>query len=171
MHEISHGIGPGTITVDDKETTVSKALKELYPTIEEAKADILGILGCLQLIRKGVLAKELEEQIIPSAFAGVFRSVRFGISEAHAGANIITYNWLLAHGAVHEGERFDIIPEQAEKAIQALAEELLLIEATGDYARAERLINQYRRLTPAVEAALARIQDVPVDIRPIFPQI
>ena len=42
FHELSHSLGPGTITVDGRETTVNAELKELYTKIEEGKADVMG---------------------------------------------------------------------------------------------------------------------------------
>ena len=100
MHEMSHGVGPGYIKVNGKETEVKKELKETYSTIEECKADILGMYNNLFMIEKGVYPKEMENEVWVTFLAGAFRSMRFGIGEAHGGGNAIIYNYLLEKGAL-----------------------------------------------------------------------
>ena len=98
MHEMSHGVGPGIITVNGKKTEVKKELKETYSTLEECKADILGMYNNIFMIDKGVYPKEFAEETYVTFLAGIFRSVRFGINEAHGGGNAIIYNYLLEKG-------------------------------------------------------------------------
>ena len=99
MHEMSHGVGPGFIKINGKETEVKKELKETYSTIEECKADILGMYNNLFMIEKGVYPREMENEVWVTFLAGAFRSMRFGIGEAHGGGNAIIYNYLLEKGA------------------------------------------------------------------------
>ena len=54
-HELGHGLGPGKIVVDGRPTEVRLELKDLYSTIEEAKADVMGVYDILALIDKGVM--------------------------------------------------------------------------------------------------------------------
>ena len=42
FHELSHSLGPGSIKVGGRETTVNKELKEVGSGFEEAKADVMG---------------------------------------------------------------------------------------------------------------------------------
>ncbi len=51
------------------------------------------------MIEKGVYSKESENQTWVTFLAGAFRSMRFGIGEAHGGGNAIIYNYLLEKGA------------------------------------------------------------------------
>src|SRR5215467_16149564 len=60
VHELMHGLGPHSITVGGKQTTVRQELKETYSTLEEAKADISGLFALQHLIDKGVLPRSLE---------------------------------------------------------------------------------------------------------------
>ncbi|MCZ7615424.1 MAG: peptidase [Ignavibacteriaceae bacterium] len=99
MHEMSHGIGPGFIKVDGRDTEVRKELKETYATLEECKADILGMYNNVFMIEKGVFPETFERETYVTFLAGTFRSVRFGINEAHGGGNAIIYNFLLEKGA------------------------------------------------------------------------
>src|SRR6185503_5577232 len=60
VHELMHGLGPHSITVGGRPTTVRQQLKETYSFLEEAKADISGLFAIQYLIDKGVMPKSLE---------------------------------------------------------------------------------------------------------------
>ena len=171
MHEMSHGLGPGTITVNGRKTTVNKELKETYSTIEECKADILGVYNLAYMVEKGVFPKEMKAQAYSSYLGGIFRSVRFGINEAHGGANAIAFNYLMEKGGFEynpQTRKFRVNDAKIEGAIRDLAHDLLMIQATGDYEGAKRFIQKYRYLSPEMQDALNRLKDVPVDIRPVY---
>ncbi|MGD2092409.1 MAG: peptidase [Candidatus Aminicenantes bacterium] len=173
MHEYSHGLGPGTIEKNGKKTTVNKELKDHYSTIEEAKADVLGIWNCRFMIDKGVFPKELEKNIYVSYLGGMFRSIRFGIDKAHGGANAIQMNYMLEKQGFFvdkETGRFGVNPdkEKIEEAVKQLANELLEIQALGDYERAGQFIAKYKHISPELEQALEKVKNVPTDIRPIY---
>lgn len=171
MHEVSHGLGPGFIQKDGKRVTVNLMLKELYSTIEEAKADVLGMYNTLYLVKKGVLPKELSQTALVSFLAGIFRSVRFGVAEAHGRANLIAFNYLLEGGAYKYDEakkRFSVDLQKAPEVIKALAHDLLMVEALGDYQGAKKLIEKYGKVGPEMQGRLDELGDVPVDIVPEF---
>ncbi|MFH1942154.1 MAG: peptidase [bacterium] len=170
MHEISHGLGPGNIMVDGRETTVNRELKELYSTIEECKADVVGIYTTQFLIDKNVFPKQLEETLYTTFLGGMFRSVRFGIGEAHGGGVAIQLNYCLDKGAflTDSNGLFSLDNRKIKQTIRDLASELLLIQANGDYEGAKAFIEKYRSIRPDIQAALENLKDVPVDIRPIF---
>ena len=171
MHEVSHGLGPGKIEKDGKKTTVNKELKETYPTIEECKADVLGVYNSQFMIDKKVFPKELEDALYASNLGGMFRSIRFGIDEAHGGGVAIQLNYYMDAGAVEVDEKglFSVNDREIKKAVKNLAEELLMIEAKGDYDAAVAFIEKYRYLKPEVTVALDNLKDVPIDIRPVYP--
>ncbi len=173
LHEIAHGMGPGKITLPDGTvTTVSQTLKELYPAIEEAKADTLGLLNALYLIDKGFFKEpDRLQTTLVTALAGFFRSVRFGAHEAHGRANLLIYGYLAKLGVYTRDAatgRFAVVFDKAREGLTALGAELLRVEATGDYAAAKTLLDTYAVLTPEVQAALDGLKAVPVDIRPVF---
>jgi len=171
MHEISHGLGPGTITVNGTKTTVNRELEELYSTIEECKADVLGLYNTQFLIDKKIFPQSLEETLYASNLGGMFRSIRFGIGEAHGGGVAIQLNYYLESGAfrTENDGRFSVNDRRMKDAVRNLARELLLIQATGDYEGAKNLIAKYRTVRPEVQAALEKVKDVPIDIRPFYP--
>ena len=171
MHEMSHGLGPGFIEKDGQRTTVNLLLKDLYSTIEEAKADVLGMYNTLFLIEQGVLPAELSETALITFLAGVFRSVRFGVHESHGRANLIAFNYLLENGAYKhdpDGGTFAVDLEKAPGVIRALAHDLLMVQALGDYQAAKEMVERLGHMRPEMEAALAKLGDIPVDIVPAF---
>jgi len=174
-HESAHGLGPSFITVmrDGKpvKTDVNKALKELYSTIEEAKADILGLYNSPLLIQKGALPKSLAKQVYASYLAGFFRSVRFGAAEAHGRANLISFNYLMEKQGIAldpATQKYRVNYAKIAGAVKALASDLLEIQARGDYQRAKAFIEKYGKMTPQMKTALTRLEGVPVDIRPEY---
>ena len=171
LHEISHGIGPGEIKKGRRHTTVNKELKEQYSVIEEAKADTLSTYNNLFLIEKGIYPKDFEKVLWPTYLAGIFRSVRFGIGEAHGGANAVQFNYLLDNGAVIYNEKsgkFSIDREKIGPVMKELVQNLLMIEAKGDYSAAKAFVETYRKMPKCMKDALAKLKSVPVDIRPIY---
>lgn len=171
MHEMSHGLGPGYITVDGKETEVKRELKETYSTMEECKADILGLYNNRFMISKGVYPKEFENEMWITFLGGVFRSIRFGINEAHGGGNAIIYNYLLEKGAYEfnsESKRVKVNFEKAYPALKELANEVLMIQATGNYEGAKSMIAKYAVSSESIKILIDKLSVLPVDIMPEF---
>jgi hypothetical protein len=171
MHELSHGLGPGKIRKDGRETLVSKELKEVYSTIEECKADVLGLYLTPFLIDRGVLPKALEETLYGSYLGGMFRSIRFGIESAHGGGVAIQMNYHLDRGGfgVDKQGLFYVDENKIKEATPDLAKKLLTLQAEGDYKGAKAFIAKYRVIRPELQAALDKLENVPVDILPIYP--
>ncbi|MDQ2856523.1 MAG: hypothetical protein M3R68_09355, partial [Acidobacteriota bacterium] len=171
-HELMHGLGPHNIKVDGQDTTVRKQLKELYSALEEAKADITGLWALQYLIDKGVVEKQMERTLYTTYLASAFRSVRFGISEAHGRGVAMQFNFLTDEGAIKIGERagtFSIDHSKVKEAVRKLTHEILTIEAEGSYEKAQALLDKYAVIRPPMQNALDRLKNVPVDIEPVFP--
>ena len=171
MHEMSHGVGPGFIKVNGRDTEVKKELKETYSTIEECKADVLGMYNNIFMIQKGVYPKEMEKQTWVTFLAGAFRSMRFGISEAHGGGNAIIFNYLLEKGAYVYDEQNQKVKVNFDKiypALKQLANLILTIQAEGNYQGAKDLIAMYAVNTPSIEVLRKKLENLPVDIKPVF---
>ncbi|HEX7358644.1 MAG TPA: peptidase [Ignavibacteriaceae bacterium] len=171
MHEMSHGVGPGFITINGKATEVKKELKETYSTMEECKADILGMYNNMFMIEKGVYPKESENEILVTFLAGAFRSMRFGIGEAHGGGNAIIYNYLLEKGGYVYDEgtqkvRVDFV--KIHDALKELANLILTIQAEGNYQGAKDLIAKYAVNSPTIKVLRKKLEALPVDIKPVF---
>jgi hypothetical protein len=170
-HELMHGLGPHHIRVDGKETSVRQELKELYSALEEAKADITGLFALQFLIDKGFLAKKMEEEMYTTFLASMFRSVRFGIHEAHGKGVAIQFNYLTDEGAIHcneSGKTFSIDHSKIKNAVKKLTGEILTIEAEGSYSKAKALNEQYAVIRPEMQQGLDKLGSIPVDIEPLF---
>ncbi len=171
-HELMHGLGPHNITVNGEQTTVRKQLKELYSTIEEAKADITGLWALQYLIDKGVVDRSLEHSLYTTFLASAFRSVRFGITQAHGRGIALQFNYLTDEGAIKINEQsgtFSIDSAKIKDAVRKLSEEILTLQAEGSYDKAKALLDKYAVIRPPMQRALDELKDVPVDIEPIFP--
>ena len=171
MHEMSHGVGPGIITINGRKTAVNKELKETYSTLEECKADILGMYNNVFMIEKGVYPKEFAEETYVTFLAGIFRSVRFGINEAHGGGNAIIYNFLLENGGYEYNSSTKKVRVNFDKvypALKNLANKILTIQAAGDYDGAKQLIAKYAVNSASMDTLRLELKDLPVDIRPVF---
>ena len=171
-HELMHGLGPHNIKVNGEDTTVRKQLKELSSAFEEAKADITGLWALQYLIDKGVVEKQMERSLYMTFLASAFRSVRFGITEAHGKGIALQFNYLTDEGAIEIDEKmgtFSINNAKVKEAVRKLTNEILTIQAEGSYDKAKAMLDKYAVMRPAMQRALDRMKNVPTDIEPIFP--
>ncbi|HLE60721.1 MAG TPA: hypothetical protein VI700_04225 [Thermoanaerobaculaceae bacterium] len=170
FHELSHGLGPGRIKVDGRETEARLELKELYPAIEEAKADVLGVYCLAVLTNKGVVPVSVVESLPWTYVAGLVRAARFGTTEAHGLGVVIQTNYLLEKGAIAVAwdGRFRPILEKFAGGIKELARELLMIEAQGSYTGAQELVKKYGKVPAPMAKLLGSLGDIPVDVDPVF---
>ena len=170
-HELMHGLGPHSMKIKGKPTSVRKELKEIYSPLEEAKADITGLFALQYLIDKGVLDKKLEKEMYVTFLASMFRSVRFGINEAHGKGAALQFNYLTLEGAVTIDEikgTFIIDPDKAKDAVKKLTGEILTLQAEGSYKKGLALLDRFAIIHPAMQRALDKLNGIPVDISPAF---
>ena len=173
FHELSHGLGPGLIpdpAGSGKRVDTRTLLKNLYSTIEECKADVVGLWNILYAFDKKLLSSFDERQLWATYTGLMFRSMRFGIDEAHGRGTAVQWNWLREKGAVTpKGDgTFTMDMAKYRDGIRTLATELLTIEATGDFARAQRLLDKYGVSNAEIQGVIAKLNDIPVDINPVF---
>jgi hypothetical protein len=165
MHEFSHTLGRGFVFGNDK-LEIRNALKERYSAIEECKADILSMWNHKMLLQNGNFDEEYITKAQTTYLPGLFRSIRFGTESAHAKANLIQLNFLLEKGAIEilKNGKYRINKEKFWAGVEALANEVLTIEATGDYARAGEFLAKYSVETKAIKKMIEKLKDLPRDI-------
>jgi hypothetical protein len=170
MHELMHGLGPHGITVAGRQTTVRQELKDTYSTIEEAKADISGLWALKQLADKGRIEPAIVRTMYTTFLASAFRSIRFGITEAHGRGIAIQLNYLLDKGAfrMNPDGTFSVDAARMPDAVTALTREILTLQADGSYEKAQEMIDKLGVVRPPVQKLLDRLQGVPVDIEPRY---
>ncbi|GKE51937.1 NUDIX hydrolase 3-like protein [Tanacetum coccineum] len=108
-----------------------------------------------------------------SFLAGCFRSVRFGLEEAHGKGQALQFNWLFEKGAfvLLPDQTFYVDFDKVEYAVESLSREILTIQAKGDKDAAQKLLEKYGQMTQPLTIALEKLTkvQVPVDIVPDFP--
>jgi hypothetical protein len=168
MHEIMHGLGPHQVQPGGQ--AVRLALKDTYSALEEAKADISGLWALQQLADKGVVSKDIARTMYTTFLASTFRSIRFGITEAHGKGIALQLNYLLDRGGfvVNTDGTFAVVDGKIKEGVAALTRDLMTIQAEGNYTAAQDLLKKMVVVRPEVQKVLDRLKEVPVDIEPRF---
>jgi hypothetical protein len=184
FHELSHSLGPAFVSPNPGQTgqagqsgqaepvEVRVALGATYSHIEEAKADVMGAYNVLFMIRRGEFPAAFREQLLLSYFAGLFRSTRFGIAEAHGKGAAVQINRFLEERAASFDEAkgtFSVDFDALEASITRLVRDICVLQAAGDRAAAEAMLATYGVMSPPMTAALGKLGGIPIDIRPIYP--
>ncbi|HEV8371218.1 MAG TPA: hypothetical protein VGQ39_24960 [Pyrinomonadaceae bacterium] len=171
-HELMHGLGPHNITAGGQQTTVRKQLKELYSAIEEAKADMTGLWALQYMIDHNIIDARMERTLYITYLASMFRSVRFGITEAHGKGVAMQFNYLTDEGAIKYNDKsgtFSVDHAKIKAGVTKLTHDLLTLEAEGSYEKAKAILDKFAVIRPPMQQALDKLKNVPVDIEPVFP--
>ncbi|HYT67351.1 MAG TPA: hypothetical protein VEL51_13075 [Vicinamibacterales bacterium] len=170
MHELMHGLGPHNITVGNRKTTVRQELKETYSAIEEAKADVSGLWALRYLADHKQLDPAIAKTMYTTFLASAFRSIRFGVNEAHGRGIAVQLNYFIDAGAfkVKPDATFMVDNAKIGDAVTALTKEIMTLQAEGNYANAKGMIERLGVVRPEVQKVLDRLSGIPVDIEPKF---
>ncbi len=173
-HELTHGLGPHQISIQGRATNPRQELKELYSAIEEAKADVTGLFALQFLMDQSSPSvphgAAAERKLYTTFLASSFRTLRFGLKEAHAKGMAVQFNYLLDKGGfrVDPDGTFSVDFDKIKSAVRDLDHDLLTLEAHGDYEGARKMLNSLGVIRPEVQRALDRLSHIPIDIEPIF---
>jgi hypothetical protein len=171
-HELSHGIGPHQITIAGRATTPRQELKELYSAIEEAKADVTGLFMLQHLLDRKLIegGASAERKLYTTFLASTFRTLRFGLKDAHGKGMAMQVNYLTDKGGfvARSDGRYEVNFDKIKSAVRDLDHDLLMLEAKGDYAGAKRMLDELGAIRPDMRKTLSGLTDIPVDIEPIF---
>ncbi|MDQ3117722.1 MAG: hypothetical protein M3Q86_14125 [Verrucomicrobiota bacterium] len=170
VHELMHGLGPHNIKVNGRETTARQEMKEAGSALEEAKADISGLFALQHLIEKGVVDKAIEPSLYTTFLASSFRTLRFGINEAHGRGMALQVNYLLDQGGfvANPDGTFSVNQEKIKAGVEGLTREIMTLQAEGSYEKAKALLDRLGVVRPEVQKALDKMGHIPVDIEPKF---
>jgi hypothetical protein len=162
-HEMTHGIGP-------HHANARQEMKELYSAIEEAKADVTGLFMLQYMFDHKLLpgGADVERKLYTSFLASAFRTLRFGLHEAHGKGMALQFNYLREKGAFVAASdgTFAVDFSKIKAAVRDLDHDLLTLEATGDYAGAKAMLDRLGKLTPELASAIGKLRDIPTDIDP-----
>ena len=172
FHELSHSLGPGSIMVNGRKTTVDKELKDVGSGFEEAKADVMGAYNVLFMMDKGVLPAADKPQIRAAYVAGLFRAMRFGDTDAHGRGAAMQYRYLRDKGGIvwdASAKRFRIDPAKLDAGIRDLVGDIVRLQATGDYAGTKAFLAKWAVMDAEAKEVTGKMGHIPVDIHPIYP--
>lgn len=166
LHEVAHGLGIKNVVAG--KGTVREALKETYSTIEEGKADILGLFMVSKLHEMGIITEGTVNDNYVTFIAGIIRSVRFGASEAHGKANMICFNFFQDKGAFSRDANgvYKVDFVKTKEAVKALSADIIMLEGDGNYAEAQKWIKEKATVRADLQKDLDKLktQNIPVDI-------
>jgi len=171
FHELSHTLGPAHALRGTENVDVTVALEELHSAVEEAKADVMGAFNVLFMVQKKELPASMREEILVTYFAGLFRSVRFGV-DAHGRGAAMQINRFVEEGAARFDAatgRFTIDLDRLERSVASLTRDLCAYEFRGDKAAAKALLERYGVVSDVIAKVQAETLDVPVDLSPTYP--
>lgn len=171
LHEVCHSNGPHH-TLDGH--TVRSKLQEYHSALEEAKADIAALFAADLMVDHGTIDNVTQKEFWVTFLASAFRSIRFGIQEAHGLGQAIQLNYLVEKGGFKcdsETKLFSVDFEKIRCAVSDLTHDILVLQGDGDKAAVDAFVKKYGVLHQDTKDALARIDGagIPVDIRPIYP--
>jgi hypothetical protein len=178
-HELMHGLGPHQIKVQGRDTNPRLELKELFSAIEEAKADVTGLFALQYMMDHGqqtglagVLSSDeaAQRQLYTTYLASMFRSLRFGLGDAHGKGMATQFNYLMDKGAFAEQAdgTFALDVEKFKQGVRDLDHDLLTLEAEGDYSAAKKMQDELGVIRPSLRTAFARLEGIPTDIDLVF---
>jgi hypothetical protein len=170
MHEICHGLGPAFARTTRGKMDIREAIGPMFSGLEEAKADVVGMYALKWMVDHDALPKSRLEEYYTSYVADLFRTVRFGVAEAHAQAEMMEFSYLTERGAVTRkpSGRYALDYAKMPAAVSDLAKELLQMEATGDRERAENWFKKYDVMPEELKLTLKSAAGVPVDLDPVY---
>ncbi len=171
MHEICHAIGPREVkTGPNKGKAVNASIGPNYSPLEEAKADITGLYSLAYLMDKGVEDRSRDKEFYVSFLGSLFRSIRFGLDEAHGKAAAISLNYLLENGGIlynEETKKWSVDFENFEEGVKKLAAEMLILEGDGDNVKVQAFFDRWTRETPMLKEAIENTSDIAIDVLPV----
>src|SRR5215210_6386515 len=173
FHELTHSLGPGTITVNGRETTVDQELKDLSSGFEEAKADVMGAYQALYMTGRGIVPQADAARLRATYVAGLFRAMRFGTNEAHGKGAAMQYRYLRNKGALMwdaSAKRYRIDEGKIDGAIRDLVGDIVRLQGNGDYAGTKAFLDKWGVLDAEAQQVIATMTHIPVDIRPVYPR-
>jgi len=116
------------------------------------------------------IGADAERKLYTTFLASSFRTLRFGVKEAHAKGMALQFNYLMDKGGfrLDPSGHFAVDFTKIKSAVRDLDHDLLTLEAEGNYAGAKKMLDELSVIRPEVQRALARLNELPTDIEPKF---
>jgi len=170
-HELAHGLGPSKIKVDGREMPFEVALKDLHSSLEEAKADVLGVRLLDYFRQRNLLDEKTLLGIVATEVVAFFQGWRHGFTEAHARGSLIEYNWLREAGALRYNKatkKYEIDSKLTLTAMSKLSTEFLNLQIAGDYERARTFMEHWGTVPSELPPIIESFSDLPTAVSPVW---
>ena len=172
MHEICHAVGPRTVKVGpNKGMAANASIGPNYSPLEENKADMAGLHSLAMLIDKGVIDKSMEKKVYVSFLGSLFRSIRFGLNEAHGKAAAIELNYLRKNGGILYDEQkktWSVDFATMREGVKKITADLLILEGNGDGKKVQEFFDTWTYMTPELQSSLDNVKDIAIDVLPQY---
>eukprot|EP00090_Calanus_glacialis_P004846 TRINITY_DN1362_c0_g1_i1.p1 TRINITY_DN1362_c0_g1~~TRINITY_DN1362_c0_g1_i1.p1 ORF type:complete len:580 (+),score=152.83 TRINITY_DN1362_c0_g1_i1:100-1839(+) len=172
FHELSHSLGPAFVGNNKTNGEIRAALGASYSGLEEGKADVMGVYNTMFMVKKGELPEDFKNKALFTYIAGLFRSIRFGVVEAHGKGAAMQLNTYLKEGSVvflPETGTYQVNFKKLEDSIKNLVKNICTWQHNGDKEAVDKMFEEFAKLDENTLASLELLKDIPVDIRPCYP--
>jgi len=175
-NQISRSLGPKYVGNDESKGEISKVLGSAAAPLEEAKADVMGVWNMLYKFNNGDLPADLRNKVLFTYITSLLRSVRFGTESSQGLAAAVQLNQYLEENAIVQLDqkagkdqgKFQVNFKKLENSVKDRVEQYVTLQHSGDKEAVDKLLATYGVVSERMRATLAAVEDVPVDIRPIF---
>jgi hypothetical protein len=172
LHEICHAVGPRTVKVGpNKGMAANASIGPDYNGLEENKADMAGLHSLAMLIDKGVIDPSMEKKVYVSFLGSLFRSIRFGLDEAHGKAAAVELNYLWKNGGIlynQQSKTWSVDFANIREGVKKITAELLILEGNGDGTKVKEFFDRWTYMTPELQSSLDRVKDIAIDVLPEY---
>jgi len=148
--------------------SVKDALKDFYNIARNIHDDIMRLYLLDKLSEKKELNVDVKSNYV-TYLADMFRSIRFGTAHSQAKAAIINLNFLMENGAIIKDTKtgkYHINFDKMKAAVAKQTQNILTIEANGDYNALKNMYRKYSNLSKNIENDIDKVNNsnIPVDI-------
>merc|ERR1712210_265122 len=175
-NQISRSLGPKYVGNDESSGEIGKVLGSAAAPLEEAKADVMGVWNMLYRFNNGDLPADLRNKVLFTYITSLLRSVRFGTDSSQGLAAAVQLNQYLEENAIIQLDqkagkdqgKFQVNFKKLENSVKDRVTQYVTLQHSGDKEAVDKLLAKYGVVSSRMRATLANVEDVPVDIRPIF---
>ncbi|MEZ4451480.1 MAG: hypothetical protein R3B09_18565 [Nannocystaceae bacterium] len=172
FHELSHTLGPAHVDRGGQPVELRIALGAAFSPLEEAKADVVGVYSLLYMIDEGEVPKAMRTPALVSYVAGLLRSMRFGVAEAHGRGATVQLLYFIDRKAItrdRDTGRLRVDLANLEESIRALIGEIIGLQRLGSEGRADAWMSRFSALPDELTTLMSELEDLPIDVRPVYP--
>ena len=146
-------------------------MDEHYAWVEHAKADVASLYSLGYLQSSGQVTQKQAREITVSYLGRLFQTIRLAGDEPQSQAATVVLNYLLEYNAVQynrAAKTYAIHFDRIDLALALLTNELLVLQAEGDFASAQKMQFQYGTLPDYVQNSLQSVSDLPLVVAPLY---